>query len=326
MALPFLYVRGVFSGYYLTDQKTTLTEGQTMPEPDKHKVRVYRGELTEFEPINDFNPQEHLNRDALFLYNVTNIQLLPGNKQHIQEKVIYDFEQVVIKDAKVKDSWEIDGKTYGILEGTFLGKIKQPSHAPKPPDPSPPGPEPLPPTPPDSSCLSRLSGCGIRLWDILKWLLLLLLLLLLLKKCNQSGCNFKLNNCKECEAELKKLREQIDSLKSDNTLDCSNTAESGGKGVTEKKHILGNTSGTVIINYDMKSVPDKLEVFYEGKLVASTRQIKGNVKGFVGASNDAKCCGSLSFDFKFNKEDFCKVRVTGGSSTTDWSYTLNCPQ
>jgi hypothetical protein len=76
----------------------------------------------------------------------------------------------------------------------------------------------------------------------------------------------------------------------------------------------------------MESVPDKLEVFYEGNLVASTKQVQGNVNGFVGGKNAAKCCGAISFDFQYNKDDYCEVRVTGGSSDTKWKYTLFCPQ
>jgi hypothetical protein len=324
MSLPFLFVQGTFSGNYFTDQGSTLVDGQPMPGPDKHHVRLYRGELHDIVPLKEFNPQDHLNRDALYLYNVTNIQLHPGNKQYIQEKIVYDFEQVVIKDARVKDSWEIDGKTYGIVEGTFLGKIKVPSNAPEPTDPQPHAPEPINPEKPP--IVTQFSGCLTKLWDILKWLLLLLLLLLLLKKCNPSGCNLGLNNCKDCQEELARLRKQIDSLNGDNTIGCSQAAKSGGRGITEKKHILGNQSGRVIIQYDMETVPDKMEVFYEGTLVASTNQVPGNEKGFVGGKNAAKCCGALTFDFQYNKDDHCMVRVTGGSSDTKWKYTLFCPQ
>lgn len=321
MALPFLFVQGKFSGNYYTDQGSTLVDGQAMPGPEKHHVKLYRGELHDIVPLQDFNPKEHLNRDALFLYNVTNIQLNPGNRQYIQDKIVHDFEQVVIKDAKVKDSWEIDGKTYGILEGTFMGKIKQATAAPNP-EPNPP--EPAPPVKPPF--FPQADGCLSKIWNILKWLLLLLLLLLLLKKCNPSGCNFKLNNCSDCQEEVERLRKKIDSLNSDNTIGCSQAAKSGGRGITEKKHILGNKSGRVVIEYDMESVPDKMEVFYEGNLVTSTNEINGNVKGFVGGKNAAKCCGALSFDFQYNKDDHCMVRVTGGSTDTKWKYTLFCPQ
>ena len=73
MSLPFLFVQGTFSGNYFTDQGSTLVDGQPMPGPDKHHVRLYRGELHDIVPLKEFNPQEHLNRDALFLYNATNI-------------------------------------------------------------------------------------------------------------------------------------------------------------------------------------------------------------------------------------------------------------
>ena len=329
MSLPFLFVQGAFSGNYFTDQGSTLVEGHPMPGPDKHHVRLYRGELHDLVPLKEFNPENHLNRDALYLYNATNIQLHPGNKKYIHEKIVFDFEQVIIKNARVRDSWEIDGKTYGIVEGEFYGKLKVPSAAPDPTKPPSPGPI-IPPSPdpePDNTPVSnRFRGCLGKLWDILKWLFLLLLLALLLKNCNPSGCKMGMNNCEDCQEELVRLQQQIDSLKGENTIGCSQEAKSGGQGVTEKKHILGNQSGRVVIQYDMERVPDKLDVFYEGNLIASTKQVQGNVKGFVGGKNAANCCGAIDFNYQYNKDDYCTVRVTGGSIDTKWKYTLFCPE
>ena len=44
---------------------------------------------------------------------------------------------------------------------------------------------------------------------------------------------------------------------------CNTSTKSGNDGVTEEKHALGKNSGWVTITYNMQSVPDKLEVFYE---------------------------------------------------------------
>jgi hypothetical protein len=107
-------------------------------------------------------------------------------------------------------------------------------------------------------------------------------------------------------------------------LPCNQEQASGGAGVTERHHGLGNSPGTVTIVYDMQNQPDKIEVFYEGRLVASSNSIPGNDNGFVGGSNSAGCCNSLSFYYPA-REKFCMVRVTGPIGTS-WSYTLGCPQ
>jgi hypothetical protein len=106
---------------------------------------------------------------------------------------------------------------------------------------------------------------------------------------------------------------------------CNTKTFSGGDGVDEKLFILGTQSGMVTINYDMATEPDKLEVFYENRRVASTFTISGNNNGFVGGGNNAGSTGKLTFLYKFNREQFVKVRLTGGIGTS-WNYTIGCPR
>src|SRR5690554_4176259 len=106
---------------------------------------------------------------------------------------------------------------------------------------------------------------------------------------------------------------------------CNTHNESGREGVTANQHYLGNERGIVYIHYDMMGVPDKLEVFYEGKLVTSTYDIPHNVDGFVGDDNNSGCCGTLQFQFEPNEDDFCIVRVTGMENTA-WEYSIECPR
>lgn len=133
-----------------------------------------------------------------------------------------------------------------------------------------------------------------------------------------------LDSCCNCYTVLIEDTIEIDEDTLTATYTCDDEARSGGDGVTTNKHTLGKNSGKVVLNFDMENVPDKLEVYYEGKLIASTTQIPGNENGYVGGENGAGCCNQLSFDYKFNKEDFCIVVVTGGDSTS-WTYTLGCP-
>jgi hypothetical protein len=106
---------------------------------------------------------------------------------------------------------------------------------------------------------------------------------------------------------------------------CDEEQVSGGDGITTTKHFLGENSGTVTIYYGMDTEPDKLEVFYEGKLICSTYSIPNNDNGFVGDGNAAGCCGSLSFFYHATGDRYCTVVLTGGDGTS-WHYTLGCPK
>ena len=108
---------------------------------------------------------------------------------------------------------------------------------------------------------------------------------------------------------------------------CDVQQKSGGTGITETIHELGPDPGIVQIEYDMASVPDKLEVYYQGNLVVSTSQIPGNSNGYVGGSIPAAgCCGILEFSYQPVSKDYqCTVMVTGPDKT-NWSYLLKCPE
>jgi hypothetical protein len=92
-------------------------------------------------------------------------------------------------------------------------------------------------------------------------------------------------------------------------------AESGGTGFFEKNHDLGAVPGTVHIAYDMKNIPDQMDVYYDNKLVASTQYLVSNL-------------GYLSFFYpaKPGKPRFCRVVMTAPQAGTAWMYHLGCPK
>jgi hypothetical protein len=94
---------------------------------------------------------------------------------------------------------------------------------------------------------------------------------------------------------------------------CNAKTISGGFGVTPTLHSVGSKSGTILLNYEMYSIPDKLEVFYEGKLLFSTN-------GFVSGNK------TESITYNYNKETEIEVIVTGNDAGTAWEYTVNCPE
>jgi len=109
----------------------------------------------------------------------------------------------------------------------------------------------------------------------------------------------------------------IDSTanKVDNTINCDATVKSGGTGETITQHELGNRSGTVLIEYDMKSLPDEINVYYNNVLVASS-------KGLVSDTD--------ALQFKYTaiagKPTYCIVKISAPYENTEWNYLLNCPQ
>lgn len=231
------YVSGNFVGNFYTHQKSVLSIGEKIPDGGLHNVHVYKGELTEAVEIEEFKPEDHLNRDGMLLHNVTNIQITPNQNSTIKEKKIYDFDQLVLKNVEVVNSWEADNKTYGILKGELVGKVKKiasvpishDNNSPIPPPPIGGGPIQPPPIGGDNTGWNKYvppiitsngnRGCFSTIWNILKWILLLLLILFLLKQCKScmGTDNMQNDDCFTKTDSLTRITEkqqsEIDSLK-----------------------------------------------------------------------------------------------------------------
>lgn len=94
---------------------------------------------------------------------------------------------------------------------------------------------------------------------------------------------------------------------------CGTQTRSGGPGVTRTRHALGAQGGTVRITYDMLSIPDRLDCYFGGVLVATTGRPVSGVATLT-----------WSYDPQPGDPSFCQVVVTGPNGTV-WSYTLHCP-
>lgn len=100
------------------------------------------------------------------------------------------------------------------------------------------------------------------------------------------------------------------------TQECNDTTQSGGEGVTETRHLLGRTGPTLfVLDYETFDIPDKIEVVYQGLVVANT--------GYVGDDLD-EGTGSITVLVPPGVDQSVVVRVTGPAGT-DWDYTVNCP-
>lgn len=64
------------------------------------------------------------------------------------------------------------------------------------------------------------------------------------------------------------------------TVECSETANSGGVGVTEYLIPLSSTGGNIIMDFDALGVPDKLEILHNGLRVATSGMTVANAGPF----------------------------------------------
>ena len=217
-------VSGDFEGNFYTHQKAVLSASESTIDK-KHDIHLYRGELRNIKNENEYNPEQLRNRESYLLHNVTNVQFHLEKDATGNNNRIYNFEQILLRDAVIKESWELNGKTYGIITGKLLGKVKDEVKPPYPPPPPPPTPPPPPPfggclnigngCMPASGCLPAVTGCLSNIWRLLLALLLLLFIIWFLKGCwdkkeeSQNCCNER----DSLAIENTKLQNEIDSLK-----------------------------------------------------------------------------------------------------------------
>jgi outer membrane protein OmpA-like peptidoglycan-associated protein len=245
MAKKVQYLSGDFEGYFYTNQKVTLSQSDQLPTDGAHKMVLYKGELKNIGIESEFNPQNVLSRDNVYLSNIGNIQLHNSiNKKIVFDKKIESFEYIVLDNVKIENSWELNDKTYGLLKATLRGKLQtitsvdvpddteifsppppiDPGNTtvkpvkPVPPAPTP-GPIPIPPTPPAPPPGPGGSdeGCWKWFWKILLWLMILFFIIFLFKQCNYLNNWVSDNKCCDDRERLlienNKLRTTIDSLK-----------------------------------------------------------------------------------------------------------------
>ncbi len=110
--------------------------------------------------------------------------------------------------------------------------------------------------------------------------------------------------------------------------------ESGSAGLTVKKLLLGNTAGEVEIYYNMYSVPDRLDIKYDGHWAATTNATNlpdadsppssicyDGTSGYVSGSKILK----INYDPKRSREILVYMNgcYNGG---TAWDISVKCPQ
>jgi hypothetical protein len=188
------------------------------------------------------------------------------------------------------------------------------------------------------------SGCLPQIWKWLKWLLLLLFLILFISTCTKIGANFQCYfKFLKYERELKKVKEEADSLqvKLDRikpiVAPCQIEQFDGDNEPRTFTYNLGKKSGWINIWYDMKPIPDRMEVYYNGKMIAQTNDDLGiievgnesfdfrELKGF--ASGQGTLERILYYEYKPNSPTELLVRIIPNQmvSTTKWDFGVECP-
>jgi len=114
-------VSGEFVGNFYTIQKAIISALDSTLNKN-HQVNLYRGEVSNVRIEEKFLDNEIKNRDSILLHNVSNIQLcFDDDNKHFK---IVNFQELLLINPIVNDSWEINGKTYGIIKSKVIGKIK----------------------------------------------------------------------------------------------------------------------------------------------------------------------------------------------------------
>lgn len=99
---------------------------------------------------------------------------------------------------------------------------------------------------------------------------------------------------------------------------CDAATTSGGAGVTQNTMELGKPGPTSFnISYETYNIPDRIEVFYEGKRIADT--------GYVGDDNTPPDgTGSITVSVPAGTSTKVMIQVTGPDYTA-WDFTPSCP-
>lgn len=223
MDREFDVVSGDFEGTFYTHQKSVLTPSEWNSSVKDHAIHLYRGELKNIQKETVYDPEKQINRESLLLHNVTNVQFHLRSDSGENQSRIFDFEQLLIRNAEIKDSWELNGKTYGIVRGSILGKVRKagshfdPTNPPPPSSPEIPriGPNdgnPFPPRRDSSEFFRTVGGCfsGLlsNLWRLLLALILLLIFWWLLRSCSGFGPSDN-----DCCSERDSLAIEIDRIR-----------------------------------------------------------------------------------------------------------------
>ncbi len=97
-------------------------------------------------------------------------------------------------------------------------------------------------------------------------------------------------------------------------IECNVQSGSGGQGTSFITQNLGPVGGSVQVSYEMYSIPDQMEIYYDNELLTGT-------PGLVSGS------GVLEFTYTPNPNGpfYCIIKMFAPNSGTAWDFIANCP-
>jgi hypothetical protein len=178
---------------------------------------------------------------------------------------------------------------------------------------------------------------------IIRILLIILFLIWFLYAFTQFGqkitCYYRLWNS---EREFLNIKEDADSLQSKLerikpvVQPCQSIAFDGDNQPRSFTYNLGKKSGWVIISYDMRTIPDRMEVYYNGELAGETKDElgfldvgNGQIIDFSKLKGFATKLGAIRFYYEYNKNSPTEILVriipNQQYTSTKWNFDMKCP-
>jgi outer membrane protein OmpA-like peptidoglycan-associated protein len=193
-----LIVFGNFKGNFFTNQIIALNNNEAIPNDDNHLVQVYKGDMTDVNFEENYQPSKYKKLASFLLTNVPNVSIPNKTLDASQSHNIHNFTQLILIEPRVTKNYVVNGKTYGVIESLGYGitenvslpKKEKPKEEEKAPPPSvdegytgqDENSDKDDPKDSDShkvgdGCFNFVNGCFSNFWRILFYFLLFLLLL-----------------------------------------------------------------------------------------------------------------------------------------------------
>jgi len=352
------YVVGEFQGDYKTFQEQPLERFGHVPNDDKHLIKIIRGIIENPQNI-DKQVFEKSDSDVL-LNDVNNIQINKSLNWPEKHERIFSCDVFKLNNVKFTNVHVINGKTYGTISGNVIAsvtdgtytesEVEQDDFEPKSQkDPWNKNEGKHEKTESVENFNTEIKeGNSPKLFDflkkltsffkkILKWLLIILIILWFLTYTRfgqnivcgiiKMYYNYQLNGI---QREDKRLSDIIDLTKPIRSQCGSQIDFDGDNQERSYTYTLGTTSGELLINYDMFVVPDRLEVMFNGQLVAETKDDSLSLKykrfeseGFA----DKKGVLRFNYIYKPNELHELTIRVIPNQefAITKWQFKVTCP-
>jgi len=369
------YVKGRFEGHFKTMQRSFLKSDEPFPKGNEHLVQIYRGIISQSEEIQE---SEFETLDGFYNFReIQNVQVNASNHWPVPNDRIFSLSNAKLVNVKVSNVQQVGEQTLGEIQADVIsevvdGQFFDQGHNQNNDNRSNNGGNSIyngggqddsgnsnggndndqggngngggDQTPPRKGCLSWFPNLNWLRW--LLYLLLILLLLYILGRCTQFSqkiyCKIADNRVSE---KLKLIKLQNDSLqqKINNTTfkiePCGGAILKKGDNQPWSKVVnLGEKSGLVSFVFNANTIPDRLEVIYDGKTIVESDQYQfaplldnndhfGYLKKYGGFTQHERTF-YYSYNYTKDKPTEILIRVIPNRMyrVTEWDLTPSCPQ